>query len=426
MKQVSRFVALLLCTSMVFSVVILQSESKNTSVTYNVLSTMSGDPNLAKQATTGTTPSEPYYSKQWSLYNDGTFTPVTEELKNINKKNTLSKMIPSPVKYGFEFLLYNKITAVENIDIDATKAWEVVGDSGRDVIVAIIDTGVDYTHEDLKEAIWINEGEISGDGIDNDANGYVDDVYGWDFYNDQPYVINSSSTDYNHATHVAGIIAATINNTGIAGIIPNNNVKIMTIKALGGSVGSGETINIVNAIEYAQKMGASICNISFGTERNDSALRTAIETSDMLFVCAAGNANRTKEGNNTDRIPIYPASYDRNNIISVANLTYDGTLDSTSNYGVASVDIAAPGSYILSTISNNSYGFMTGSSMAAPMVTAVVALIYSYHEDISLSEVKYIVLSSAEPLDSLKWKVTTGGMVNAYNAITFDSGSIEN
>jgi subtilisin family serine protease len=308
--------------------------------------------------------------------------------------------------------------AVPNIDIDAKEAWDVVKNQGREVIVAEIDTGFDYNHEDLKNVSWINKKEIPGDHIDNDHNGYVDDAYGWNFCANKPFSITSPSSEYDHGTHIAGVIAARMNNIGIAGIVPNNNVKIMNIKALGGSSGCGTPDEIIQGIKYAEKMGASICNISFGTTDNVPRLKEAISNSHMLFVCAAGNDNGF-DSKNADVHPTYPAAYNLNNIISVANLNFDGSLDNSSYYGQNSVDIAAPGTAIFSTLSGNKYGYMSGTSMAAPMVTGVAAMVYSYYDTISLSDTKKIVLDSVKQLPALKGKVATGGMLNAYNAVTY-------
>ncbi len=422
-------------------------------ITYSIKNTMTSK--TAETTQESDSDYEPYFSKQWALYNDGTFsmetsTPDGKKFKDggfskpgglfmdgslLNPGNRSSNSGGgkykkysvtdiNPLNYLIEKSgsQYKALTtAVADIDLDAEKAWETVGDTGRDVLVAVIDTGVDYTHEDLEDIIWTNEEEIPDDGIDNDDNGYVDDVYGWDFYNNEPYEYNGSNpSEYDHATHCAGTIAAEINNTGIAGIASNGNVKIMSVKALGGKDGSGDTASIAKAIKYAESMGADICNLSFGTTSYDKQLEAAIKDSDMLFVCAAGNGDSKGVGIDTDKTPLYPASFDLDNIISVANLKSDGTLDTSSNYGEESVDIAAPGTYILSTTAGNEYEYLSGSSMSAPMVTAVLAMTYSYYEDITAMEAKDIVLAAAESLDSLENKVATEGMVNAYNAVTAD------
>lgn len=414
---------------------------------YSIAQTTKSQPVKVLASGSADISTEPYFTKQWALENDGTFVLDTrgENGENLNNGGYYNpgdffRIQPRRGGRGIDFrgmfgyiiggrnqtrsrtyasaYRGSKTLAVSDVDIDAMKAWQTVRNAGREVIVAVIDTGVDYTHEDLADAIWVNSGEIPGDGIDNDHNGYIDDVYGWDFYNNKAYVYNSrKSSEYDHGTHCAGTIAAEINGTGIAGIASNGNIKIMTIKALGGKDGAGDTDAIIKAIQYAQNMGASICNFSFGTTADDENLKKAIADSGMLFVCAAGNGDDSGKGTDNDTTPVYPASFDLDNIISVANLTYDGTLDASSNYGSKSVDIAAPGTDILSTLPGSQYGYLSGSSMAAPMVTAVAALTYSYDKSASLKEVKDIVLSSVKKLDSLKGKVATQGMVDAYNAV---------
>lgn len=450
MKQFKRIISLLLCTCLVLSGAVFGTE-RQTDVVYNAASTMSHGHYKAQTIASSTSAvTDTYFDKQWALYNDGTFTyedynkspnvpkedysfpdinnffnggefeiQMPDHHRGFYKRNS----IYTTNNYG-STPLFENTSAVKGIDIDATKAWNAVSTSGKQVIIAIIDTGVDYTHEDLQNSTWTNLGEKAGDGVDNDNNGYIDDVYGWDFCNNQPYQRTSTTSEYEHGTHIAGIIAASVNNDkGIAGIAGSSNVKLMSIKALSGSEGSGSVDSVVNAIKYAQKMGASICNLSFGTESYDKELKQVMKESDMLFICAAGNADRSYQGSNTDQLPVYPASYDLDNIISVANLTYDGTLDTTSNYGKTSVDIAAPGSYIISSLPDNTYGYMSGTSMAAPMVTAVAAMVYSQRE-VALTQVKDILLNSSVQLSSLQNKVACGGMLNAYNALTANiSGS---
>lgn len=397
----------------------------------------------------GTTIEDTDYAHQWALSNDGTFTieennedipiyenPFDEPMNQdkigqgpnnrsvrspySNNKNTSNRIYSN----YYSLSEANQVKAVSGIDINMEKAWEAYNGGKREVIVAVIDTGIDYSHEDLEDVIWTNEDEIAGDGIDNDSNGYIDDVYGWNFYNNNNDVFVGSEDS--HGTHGAGTIAANLNSLGIAGIAGDTNIKVMSIKALGGSDGAGSTQSIISAIQYAEANGASICNLSFGTTNNDSALKKAIQNSDMLFVAAAGNgSNWTGVGQNTDQTPTYPAAYDLDNIISVANLQYDGTLHSSSNYGVESVDIAAPGTYIISTTPENTYSYMTGTSMAAPMVTGVAALVYSQSTDMSLSQVKSVILNSANELDSLENYVKTGGMLDAYAALTYDVSTID-
>ena len=202
-------------------------------------------------------------------------------------------------------------------------------------------------------------------------------------------------------------------------MIPGDRVKLMPVKALGGGDGEGNTAALIKAIRYAEDNGASICNLSLTSPTNDQALYCAIRDSSMLFVAAAGN-----DGKDIDRTPVYPASYELDNVISAANISCGGELHESSNYGVGSVDLAAPGSYILSTTPGNTYSYMTGTSMAAPMVTGAAAMVWSHFDGIGAAEVKEILLNSVTPLDSLSGKVKTGGMLNVGAALRYDLGTL--
>lgn len=369
-------------------------------------------------------PSDEFATYQWGFKNDGEFQLV--ELKarfqaadNIyqGSKSTGGGMgLPGLGPGDFESTVTSATTGV---DINIKPAWDLYDQSEnkRSVIVAIIDTGVDYTHPEFANAMWTNPGEIAGDGIDNDGNGFVDDVYGWNFYsgNNQTYVGKEDS----HGTHAAGTIAAVRGSFGITGITDNNYVKIMSLKALGGSNGTGSPDSIIQAIRYAEANGASICNLSMGTSVYNEELAQTIQNSKMLFVAACGNGGIAGLGYDTDTFPMYPASFPYDNVISVANLLFDGNLSRDSNYGATSVDIAAPGSYILSTLPNSDYGFMSGTSMAAPMVTGVAAMLYSYRTDISLPDVKSILLNSSKKMEQLSGKMVSGGLLDAYGALSY-------
>lgn len=357
-------------------------------------------------------------AEQWALDNDGSFRMDEQEVYPIyadpfGRPSRGSELLGLLVRV-------REMTATAGVDINVTDAWARYGTGTHDAIVALIDTGIDRSHEDLADAIWVNTDEIADNGIDDDGNGYVDDVYGWNFYNsnNQIYVGEEDS----HGTHGAGTIRAnTGNGLGIAGIVPGNRVRIMALKALGGEEGGGSTASLIRAIRYAEQNGAVICNLSLTSTTDDRALYQAIANSNMLFVVAAGNGDsRTGIGVNTDVTPFYPAAYDLDNIISVANLTFDGTLHSSSNYGAVSVDLAAPGSYILSTTPGNTYSYMTGTSMAAPMVTGAAAMVYSYFDGIGPADVKEILLSTVTPMDSLAGKTVTGGMLNVGAALSYD------
>ncbi|QIB70732.1 S8 family serine peptidase [Aminipila butyrica] len=307
-------------------------------------------------------------------------------------------------------------SAVAGIDINIRDAWAAY-ESQRNVTVAFIDTGIDYNHEDLSDIMWVNEDEIPDNGVDDDGNGYVDDIYGWNFYDNNNSVYVGEEDD--HGTHGAGTIAATKDNAiGITGIADEDAISIMSLKALGGKDGSGTTESIMKAIAYAEANGASICNLSLGTTSYDKDLYEAMAKSKMLFIVAAGNGD-DDGGTDIDKTPTYPAAFNLDNIISVANVSYDGALSSSSNYGEASVDIAAPGSYILSLTADNGYAYMSGTSMAAPMITGTAALLYSARGDWNLQQVREAILNTATPLSGLSGKVVSGGMLNAGAAMVY-------
>ncbi len=374
---------------------------------------------------TGEAVNDTLYSEQWALNNDGSFTFQPQQ----NDYPVYDDPFESPAAPG-EWTMpgagnvsrrsgstSSTVTSVAGIDVNAEEAWSLysANEDSSKVVVALIDTGVDYSHDELTDSIWINSDEIAGNGLDDDGNGYIDDRYGWNFYGDSNEVYVGSEDD--HGTHCAGtIVASSDNSAGIAGIAgATDNIELMSCKVLGSSEGTGTTADIIEAIAYAEANGAAIANLSLGTSTFDYGLYLAMKESDMLFVVASGN-----DGTNSDTTATYPASYNLSNIISVANLQSDGTLASSSNYGKTSVDIAAPGSYILSTTTENTFSYMTGTSMAAPMVTAVAALVYSYYDDLTLDQTRQIILGSAAPLTVLDGVVATGGMLDAAAALSYD------
>ena len=309
------------------------------------------------------------------------------------------------------------ICAVAGIDIDMIPAWESYAKKSekRQTVVALIDTGVDYTHPELSGAIWINPGEIPEDGLDNDGNGYVDDCLGWNFYSDNNQVFTGS--DDNHGTHSAGTIAAARDGLGTVGICDPSYVKVMVLKTLGTATGVGKASDVIRAIRYAEANGAVICNLSFGTDQYSEELYETMKNSKMLFVVAAGNGDEEGHGYDIDQKPVYPAAFDLDNIISVASLRFDGSLDPASNYGANSVDLEAPGSYILSTTSGGNYSYMSGTSMAAPMVTGAAAMLYSYNNALTTQEVKTRLLTGVRPLETLQGITVTGGMLDIGKAL---------
>lgn len=299
-------------------------------------------------------------------------------------------------------------------DIDAPEAWDVTVGSGS-TIVAVIDTGVDYNHEDLAGNMWVNAGEIPNDGLDNDGNGFVDDVHGYDFVNNDGNPLD----DQGHGTHVAGTIAAVGNNgIGVTGV--NWNAQIMALKFLNAQ-GSGDTDDAIRALNYAVANGATISNNSWGfTDGFSQALYDAIRAArgaDHVFVAAAGNGNFLGFGVNNDATPFYPASYDLENIISVAAVDKNDAKPLFSNYGATTVDLAAPGVDILSTVRNNGYGLNTGTSMASPHVAGAVALVRDLHPDWGYAQVVNQVLQSVDPVNSMEGITTTGGRLNVAAAV---------
>jgi len=371
--------------------------------------------------------SDSYSRYQWGLKNDAElqYSEITNRFRDSNPK--LANYIdlanyfgmPAPVA-GPDAYRIKETRARRGVDINILPAWNLYDSSTeehRHVVVAVIDTGIDISHPDLKNAIWTNEDEIPGDGIDNDGNGYIDDVHGWNFFDGNNELCKGREDD--HGTHAAGTIAAARGNGGIAGITDNNYVKIMVLKALGTRYGVGEEKAIIEAIRYAEANGASICNLSFGTTEYYPELEKVMRDSKMLFVVSAGNGNAKGIGEDTDQKPDYPSSFDLDNVISAANLMFDGNLAESSNYGAKSVDIAAPGTYIVSTIADSGYGFMTGTSMSAPMVTGAAAMLYSYRTDLQLSDIRKVLLETARKLPTLNGKLSSNGMLDLYAALNY-------
>ena len=283
------------------------------------------------------------------------------------------------------------------------------------VIVAVLDTGIDYQHEDLFQNIWKNEREIPGNGIDDDGNGYVDDVYGWDFFNNDNTISyldekdldkknqNNESTEEaqsadNHGTHCAGLIAArTGNGIGTAGIAGQGNVKIMIVKVFDKNKGKTSVKKLISAIRYATAMGADIINASWSgmvnSEKEANQLKEAIIESGKLFITAAGNY-----GESNDNEVTYPAHFgDLDNVVVVGSVKEDGTLSEFSDYG-QSVHVAADGENIYSTFAGSKYGYSSGTSMSTAIVTGMASLVYSTKHSVYPKAVKQLLLQSCNPI----------------------------
>jgi subtilisin family serine protease len=293
-------------------------------------------------------------------------------------------------------------------DIDAPEAWDIQK-GNPNLVIGVIDTGVDYNHQDLVGNIWTNPNEIAGDGIDNDSNGYVDDIRGWDF----AYGDNDPMDVDGHGTHVSGTIAGKGNNgIGVTGVAWN--AKIMPLKFL-DDTGSGYISDAIFAIDYATSKGVKLTNNSWGGGGYSQSLYDAINAAGQqggLFVAAAGN-----DGVNADVSPMYPAGYNLANIVSVASTTRTDSLSYFSNYGLTSVDLGAPGSDIYSTTPGNTYSTYSGTSMATPHVTGAAALLWSQNPTWTVQQIKTTLMNTGDSLSSLAGKTVSGKRLNIYNAL---------
>ncbi len=332
-------------------------------------------------------------------------TPVTKE----NPESELNVKLNDPEmkkKWGLE-------------KTDAFKAWSVHKGS-KDITVAVIDTGCDIKHKDLKNNLWTNKGESGIDskgrnkatnGIDDDRNGFVDDYHGWNFVSQD----HNLKDNHGHGTHIFGILGAEGDNGfGISGV--SQKVSVMCIKYFDPTMVGDNLKNTIKSIRYAIKMGADIINYSGGgleySAEEFKAVKEA-EQKGILFVAAAGN-----ERSNSDVAKYYPADYTLSNIISVTAIDPALKILSSSNYGVNTVDIAAPGQNIVSTLPGNKFGEMTGTSQATAFVSGVAALIMAYNRDFKAKDVKKYILKTGDSYEWLRGKTGTSKKLNIYKALT--------
>jgi subtilisin family serine protease len=307
------------------------------------------------------------------------------------------------------------VPGTADVDVNGLEA-SAITQGDPNLVVAVIDTGVDFSHPDLTDRRWVNPGESGGgketNGIDDDGNGFVDDVNGADFANND----GNPFDDHSHGTHVSGTIAGSVNGQGVVGVAPN--VKIMALKFLSAG-GSGSISDAIEAIGYAKSKGAKISNNSWGGGGFSQALKDAIDSSDSLFVAAAGNGGFDGVGDNNDVTPFYPSSYDSPNILAVAANDNQGNLAEFSNFGATSVDISAPGVDILSSVPGGSFAYFGGTSMASPHAAGVAALSASV-EPALLSDpvaLKKHVMDTGKPLPAMAGITVTGDMVDARAAV---------
>jgi subtilisin family serine protease len=325
-------------------------------------------------------------------------------------------LTPSDPRFGELWGLHNigQLGGTPDADIDAPEAWDLrTASSG---VAVVIDTGIDYNHVDLAANVWVNPGEIPANGLDDDGNGYVDDVHGINAITGS----GNPMDDNFHGTHVSGTLGAVGDNaSGVTGV--SWNTQIMGCKFL-NSFGGGTTSDAIECLNYVATMKMDhgvdirVTNNSWGGGGFSQALSDAIEiTGDMgiLFVAAAGNS-----GTNNDLFPHYPSSYSLSNIIAVADTNRFEQLSSTSSFGPTSVDLSAPGSDILSTFPGNAYATISGTSMATPHVAGAAMLTWTQHPTFDLLDVKETLESTADSLASLSGRVATGGRLNLFNAMT--------
>lgn len=328
------------------------------------------------------TPNDTYYGLQWGLHNTG---------------QTIAGNDPG----------------TNDADIDAPEAWNTTT-GGAGLVIADLDTGGQLNHPDLAANVWVNPGEIAGNGIDDDGNGYVDDVRGWDFYSNDADPSDSNG----HGTHTAGTIGAVGNNgVGVTGVAWT--CKVMVLRFLGPQ--GGFDSDAIEGLQYATAKGVRVSNNSYVSTSYNQSFYNAInaaKAANHVFCAAAGNA-----GSNNDSIGYYPASYNLDNVISVAATTNDDQRASFSNYGASSVDLGAPGDNIASTYTSSNYVYLSGTSMACPHVAGAVGLVTLQNPGWSYSQVRSRILSTVRPVSSLAGITATGGVLNLAAAIGGGSGN---
>lgn len=371
------------------------------------------EPNLIRRASV--VPNDPRYPDQWSLNNTG------------------------------QRASFDGFSGFPGNDIRAQQAWTMTT-GNRNVVVGVVDTGIDINHEDLKDNIWVNKAEIPGNGLDDDGNGFVDDVNGWDFAHNDASVFDYTEPTYppsetytgdfdDHGTHVAGTIGALGNNSlGVAGV--NWQVTLLPLKFLTGE-GEGTSADLLKALAYAKTMkqlwessggtkGANIriLNNSYGSEGFSHAELDAVRAlSDVgiLFVVAAGN-----EALSNDLFPVYPSNYTSPNLISVAASGGGGVRATFSNFGEATVNVSAPGEYILSTTPKNTYDFANGTSMAAPHVSGAAALLCALAPNITMQKLRSLVMYGGRPSGwqfANVFPMSTGRAIDANTILQSNSSS---
>ncbi len=310
-------------------------------------------------------------------------------------------------QYREQWSLFNADTnGIPRIDINLMPYLAEHKDDSF-ILVGVMDTGIDINHKELTKYIFTNENEIPGNGIDDDNNGHIDDINGWDFVNNDNTVFDYWGLD-RHGTQSAGIIKI---------VSENANVRLIPLKIMEGT-NLANTDVLVKAIDYAKKMNIKIINCSWQAFAYDEKLEAAMRDSDILFVCAAGNSSC-----DVTYLPSYPACFELANIISVASIDNKGEISAFSNYG-SKIHIAAPGENIVTTIPEDKYELVNGTSIAAPFVTGVAAILAKLFSDLPKEEIAKRIRENAFRIDNLTEKVSSGGIVDAYAAISNENKSL--
>lgn len=319
--------------------------------------------------------------------------------------------ITNDPKIGQLYGLHNEgqTGGTADADIDAPEAWTI--HTGRNqaaggTLLAVIDTGIDYNHPDLKDNMWTNTAEVAGDGIDNDGNGVVDDIHGYNAYADSGDPMDGHS----HGTHCAGTIAAKGNNeVGVAGV--NHDANLMAVKIFSDS-GRTSAAAIIRGIQYSTKMGARITSNSWGGGRANEGIKSAFQESPALHLAAAGNS-----GTDNDSRPHFPSNYELPNMVAVAATDHKDNLARFSCFGATSVDLAAPGVNIMSTVNGGGYKSYSGTSMATPHVAGAALLVADANPGITNADLRERLLSTVDKKSQLEGKMVTGGRLNVNAAI---------
>lgn len=343
-----------------------------------------------------------------------------EELKSVLESNQMNVSYIESNEIDYKMTEYTPVDANYssqwglngNYGIKAETAW-ISQKGSKDVVVAVVDSGIDYLHPDLKDNLWTNEAEMNGEaGVDDDGNGFVDDFYGINAHDNDGDPMDGNG----HGTHCAGVIGATHNDVGIAGVA---NVKLMGVQIF-TAAGRTTVEAIVRGINYAIDSGATVMSNSWGGGSFSQAIFDAVKAADeagIIFIAAAGNGNFLGWGYDTDNKPNYPSSYELDNVVSVGSITSSGSRSTFSNYGKKSVDLFAPGSNIYSTYKGQTYKSLSGTSMATPHVSGVAGLVASEFPGADAYEIKRRILEGVRKMSAFSDNSVSGGILDAPGAL---------